>query len=93
MWDLCCSGGQLIDYDLDTHGANYWVCDDIIRHRQQGDGLRRAAEALHREIRLDMDSHQYVPASQLLGPWQIRTKPYWTSPTYGLILIPARAMP
>ncbi|CAD6226511.1 unnamed protein product [Miscanthus lutarioriparius] len=93
MWDLCCSGGQLIDYDLDTHGANYWVCDDIIRHRQQGDGLWRAAEALHREIRLDMDSHQYVPSSQLLGQWQIRTKPYWTSPTYGLILIPTRAMP
>ena len=33
---LCGMGGHLIDYDLATHGCNYWICDGIIQ-LQQGD--------------------------------------------------------
>ena len=53
-----------MDYDLATHACNYWICDGIIQRQGDGDdistegddeGLWRAARALQREMRLDVD--------------------------------------
>ncbi|CAN6203197.1 unnamed protein product [Urochloa humidicola] len=97
MLELCCRGSQWIDYDLNTHGANYWVCDGIVRQPQRGernvsasdgdDGLWRSAEALQREMALDVDYHQYLPSPHLLARC-IESKPYWSSPTCGFTRIP-----
>ncbi|CAM0151129.1 unnamed protein product [Urochloa decumbens] len=97
MLELCCRGSQWIDYDLNTHGANYWVCDGIVRQPQRGernvsvgdavDGLWRSAEALQREMPLDVDYHQYLPSPHLLARF-LESKPYWSSPTCGFTWIP-----
>ncbi|CAL5091034.1 unnamed protein product [Urochloa decumbens] len=103
MLELCCRGSQWIDYDLNTHGAaNYWVCDGIIRQPQQGernasagdgdDALWRSAEALQREMLLDVDYHQYLSSPHLLARF-IDSKPYCSSPTCGFTRIPDGATP
>jgi len=102
MLELCCKGSRSIDYDLDTHGANYWVCDGIIHQPQRGDrdvsasddndGLWRAAGALQREMLLDADYHKYLPSPDLLATF-VESNPYWTSPTRGFTLIPDGAIP
>ncbi|TKW30811.1 hypothetical protein SEVIR_2G062400v4 [Setaria viridis] len=102
MLDLCCKGSQSIDYDLATHGANYWVCDrNRIIHQLQheerdvnggdkDDGLWRAVDALQQQMLLDMDHHQYLTSPHLA--MFINSKPYWTSPTCGFTRIPAGAI-
>ncbi|TVT97311.1 hypothetical protein EJB05_57452, partial [Eragrostis curvula] len=77
---------------------SYLICDGIIKQQLQlgegdisvldeyDDGLWRTADALQREIQLDVDFyHQYVPSSPLTR--FVESKPYWTSPTYGFIQI------
>lgn len=51
------------DYGIDwaTHAANYWVCDGIIQTQTTNNGNRSAweiADALHRNMNLQMDWHQ-----------------------------------
>ncbi|CAL5078717.1 unnamed protein product [Urochloa decumbens] len=53
------------------------------------DSLWRAVDALQREIQLDVDYHQYLPSHLVRCA---ERKPYWTSPTYGVILIPTEAI-
>nr|CAB3452143.1 unnamed protein product [Digitaria exilis] len=102
MLELCFSGRHSIDYDLATHTANYWACDGIIQQMQQGernitaattdhdDSLWRAADALQREILLDVDYHQYLPSHLTRCA---ERKAYLTSPTYGVVLIPTGVIP
>ncbi|RCV09790.1 hypothetical protein SETIT_2G058000v2 [Setaria italica] len=100
MLELCCRGSHSIDFDLATHGTNYWVCDGIIQQlKQEGrdlsanddsDWLWRAADALQREIALDVDYHQHVPSSHL--SLCVESKPYWISPNYGFNRVPGRAI-
>nr|CAB3452144.1 unnamed protein product [Digitaria exilis] len=103
LLELCCRSSHSVDYDLTTHIPNYWVCDGIIHQLlRQGqrddisadgdnDKLWRAAEALQREMQLDVDYHQYSPSSPLAK--FVKSKPYWTSPTCGFTWIPAGAIP
>nr|CAB3462017.1 unnamed protein product [Digitaria exilis] len=101
MLEMCFSGRHSNDYDVATHAASYWACDGIVQLQNQhgkrpdgndddDDSLWRAAYALQREIQLDVDYHQYLPSH--LSRCAER-KPYWTSPTYGVILIPTGAIP
>ncbi|CAD6220856.1 unnamed protein product [Miscanthus lutarioriparius] len=94
--ELCCRGSQWIDYDLDTHITNYWVCDGVIHQQlQQGqrdDGLWRAADALQFEMQLDADYHQYLLSPHLLATF-VKSKPFWSSPTCGFTRISDRAIP
>ncbi|KAF8732103.1 hypothetical protein HU200_016064 [Digitaria exilis] len=91
MLELCFSGRHSIDYDLATHTANYWACDGIIQQMQQGDdSLWRAADALQREILLDVDYHQYLPSHLTRCA---ERKAYLTSPTFGVVLIPTGVIP
>ncbi|TKW30785.1 hypothetical protein SEVIR_2G061000v4 [Setaria viridis] len=100
MLELCCRGSHSIDFDLATHGTNYWVCDGIIQQlKQEGrdlsanddsDWLWRAADALQREIALDVDYHQHLPSSHL--SLCVESKPYWISPNYGFNRVPGRAI-
>jgi hypothetical protein len=97
MMELCCRGHQSIDYDLTSHSANYLICDGIIKQQQLGaidvgvddadDGLWRTVEALQREMQFDVEYHRYVPSSPLTR--FIKSKPYWSSPTYGFTQFPA----
>nr|CAB3455871.1 unnamed protein product [Digitaria exilis] len=99
LLELCCRSTHSVDYDLTTHIPNYWVCYGIIHQLlRQGqrddisadgdnDKLWRAAEALQREMQLDVDYHQYSPSSPLAK--FVKSKPYWTSPTCGFTWIPA----
>ncbi|XP_066341436.1 uncharacterized protein [Miscanthus floridulus] len=90
-------GGHLIDYDLATHGCNYWICDGIIQLKQgdvvgsddvAAETLWRSCDALKHEMRLDADYHQspQLPASPVVRRLQERMA-YWTSPAYGSTLI------
>ncbi|WVZ62163.1 hypothetical protein U9M48_011940 [Paspalum notatum var. saurae] len=96
MLQLCCRGGghHSIDYDFSTHVANYWVCDGII---QQGHGEKdddsswRAADALQREMPLDMDYHEPLPSSHISE--LVQSKPYWSSPTHGFTQISPVVIP
>ena len=55
-------GSRLVDYDLATHGCNYWKCDGIIELEEQGDvgtnegadRLWQSCDALQREMRMDV---------------------------------------
>lgn len=38
MMKLCHMGSQLVDYELTTHGCNYWRCDGIMRLQQEDVG-------------------------------------------------------
>ncbi|CAL5078719.1 unnamed protein product [Urochloa decumbens] len=104
MLELCRRAHQSINYDFSTHGANYWVCDGIIHQLQKGDRDVRlddddddddkswkAAEALRREIQLDVDYHEFLPSSPLAR--FVESKPYWTSPTCGFTRIPDGSIP
>ncbi|CAD6220854.1 unnamed protein product [Miscanthus lutarioriparius] len=95
MWELCCIRSQWIDYELDTHITNYWVCDGVIHQQlQQGqrdDGLWRAADALQFEMPLDADYHQYLLSPHLAK--FVKSKPFWSSPTCGFTRISDRAIP
>ncbi|CAD6220858.1 unnamed protein product [Miscanthus lutarioriparius] len=95
MWELCCIRSQWIDYDLDTHITNYWVCDGVIHQQlQQGqrdDGLWRAADALQFEMPLDADYHQYLLSPHIAT--FVKSKPFWSSPTCGFTRISDRAIP
>lgn len=88
MLELCSRGSQFSGYDVATHGTSYWICD---KGGSATDGLWRAADALQRELRLDVDYHQYLPSSPLA--WSVESKPYWSSPTHGFTWIPAGAIP
>jgi hypothetical protein len=103
MLELCCRGSRLIDFDLSTHGTNYWVCDGIVQQLEQQEGrdrdlnsnddndwLWRAANVLQREMALDVDYHQYLPSSHL--SICVESKPYWISPNHGFNRIPGRAI-
>jgi hypothetical protein len=103
---LCCIGYNFMtDYDLATHAYNYWMCDGIMQQLQRGalgdtstidtdddEESWRTADALQREIQLDVDyynyNHQYFP-SQLVRYG--KTMPCWTSP-YGFGVIPSADM-
>ncbi|RCV09795.1 hypothetical protein SETIT_2G058500v2 [Setaria italica] len=97
MLEQCCHS---IDFDLATHGTNYWVCDGIIQQlklegrvlsaNDDSDWLWRAADALQREIALDVDYHQHFPSSHL--SICVERKPYWISPNYGFNRVPGRAI-
>ncbi|CAL5091035.1 unnamed protein product [Urochloa decumbens] len=63
---------------------------DTIGPAADDDSLWRVADALQREIQLDVDYHQYLPSHLVRCA---ERKPYWTSPTYGAILIPTGAIP
>ncbi|TVU26498.1 hypothetical protein EJB05_29048 [Eragrostis curvula] len=95
MMKLCRMGNDLTDYDLVTHGCNYWKCDAII-DPQQGDvgtsaGVDRlwlSSEALQREMQLDADYYKCpsdLPCSAVRQLSQ--SMPHWTSPTFGIMLI------
>ncbi|TVU41773.1 hypothetical protein EJB05_15321, partial [Eragrostis curvula] len=95
MLELCCRCHQSIDYDFTTHSANYWICDGIIKQRQQkdaddvDDGLWRIADALLREMQLDVQDHRCSLSYHLAR--FVESKPFWVSPTYGFsrqILVP-----
>ncbi|GJN28582.1 hypothetical protein PR202_gb16781 [Eleusine coracana subsp. coracana] len=83
------------DYDLATHVSNYCICDGII-HLQQGDigtddgvdKLWLSCGALQREMRLDADQLQnpYFPSP--VEKSLLKRMAYWTSPTYGFVMIP-----
>ncbi|CAL5091036.1 unnamed protein product [Urochloa decumbens] len=101
MLELCCRGHHSIDYDWATHGANYWICDGIMQQLRQGeaevgaddggDGSWRAADALQREVQLDVNYHQYLPSSHLAR--FVESKPCLISPTYyGFVMIPTGGM-
>ncbi|CAL5028339.1 unnamed protein product [Urochloa decumbens] len=85
---LCCLSYNLaVDYDLDIHACNYWICDGI-RHLQHGDAddgddvSWRSADALQLEMQLDLDyyqcNHQYFPSHLL----------HRTSQFSGFLLLP-----
>ncbi|CAL4989228.1 unnamed protein product [Urochloa decumbens] len=90
-------GSRLVDYDLATHGCNYWKCDGTIELNLGGDvgtdeGADRlwlSCDALQCEMRMDEDCFQnpYVPSLMARGLSERRA--YWTSPTYGFMLIPS----
>ncbi|CAD6253034.1 unnamed protein product [Miscanthus lutarioriparius] len=98
--NLCGMGRHfMMDYDLATHGCNYWICDGIIRPQQRQrhvdhDGLWSAAEALQREMQMDVDyyhhDHKNLP-THLVKFAEIM--PCWTSPTYRVVQILDRATP
>ncbi|KAL6650192.1 hypothetical protein ACP70R_009117 [Stipagrostis hirtigluma subsp. patula] len=100
MLKLCCIAYHfMMDYDLAKHACNYWICDSISQQPQRVEGddadeLWRAANALHLEMRLDVDyyqhNRQYFP-SHLIR--YAKSTPHWTSPPYGFLLIPAAAIP
>lgn len=91
-------GSHLVDYELTTHGCNYWKCDGIMQLQQEdvgtddddgADRLWLCGDDLHREMRLDVDYYQN-PYLSSLDP-VVRGLPgiaCWSSPTYGSILIP-----
>jgi hypothetical protein len=108
MLKLCCIGYNFMtDYDLATHAYNYWVCDGIMQQLQLGalgdtnivntddddEESWRTADALQREIQLDVDyynyNHQYFPSHLVRYG---KTMPCWTSP-YGFMLVPVGAIP
>jgi len=102
MLGLCCRGRHSVDYDWATHGANYWICDGIIKQQGQGDREAgatdgdddrswRAADALQSEMTLDVDYHQYLPSSHLAR--FVESKPSWISPNYGFNQLPDRTIP
>ncbi|TVU01397.1 hypothetical protein EJB05_53166 [Eragrostis curvula] len=93
---LCRMGSDLTtDYDLATNVCNYWRCDGVIQLQHENvdteDGVDKLwlySDALQHEIQLDVDRYQnpYFPSPvdrRLLKPMA-----YWTSPTYGFMLIP-----
>ncbi|CAL4995062.1 unnamed protein product [Urochloa decumbens] len=92
-------GNGFDDYDLATHGFNYWICDGIVQLQQKkdiggtadedgADRLWLSCYALQREMRLDADYYQksYLTSPVAILPMCI---PYWTSPSYGFMQIPA----
>jgi hypothetical protein len=97
---LCRMSSDLIDYELATHACNYWICDGIIRLRQQrqrdvdttddgADRLWLSSEALQHGMWLDAEYYKIVsslpsPVTRLLP----QRTPYVTSPTFGIVLIP-----
>uniref|UniRef100_A0A0A8YZU2 Disease resistance protein At4g27190-like leucine-rich repeats domain-containing protein n=1 Tax=Arundo donax TaxID=35708 RepID=A0A0A8YZU2_ARUDO len=91
-------GSRLVDYDLATHVCNYWICDDIIELIKQGDvgtdeGVDRLwlpYDALQREMRMDADFYQNPCLPSPLARDLPDHIAYWTSPTYGFMLIPSR---
>lgn len=101
MMKLCRMGSHLIDYDLATHGCNYWLCDGIIQLGQGDDvgttdTLWVSSDALWREMRLDPGYYQNSSSDlESLDPVlrRLTEMPYWTSPTYGLMLIPEGCIP
>ncbi|TVU06821.1 hypothetical protein EJB05_46856, partial [Eragrostis curvula] len=92
LLNLCGMGRHFtMDYDLATHSSNYWVCDGIIRQLEGDadldDSSWRAAEALRREMLLDVDyypDHHYLPSHLLKCAGIV---PCWTSPTYRIVQI------
>ncbi|CAO2143467.1 unnamed protein product [Urochloa humidicola] len=95
MIKLCGMGGHLIDYDLATHGCNYWKCDGFIQLQEAEvgtdvdavDRLWLSSDALEREMRLDAD---YLQSLHLPSPMIRRLHEHiacWTSPTYGSTLV------
>lgn len=69
---LCCMRHFFgMDYDLATHSCNYWICEGIIQQGQEKidtdqedkEQAWRAANAMQREMRLDVDYyHQDHPS-------------------------------
>ncbi|TVU26508.1 hypothetical protein EJB05_29058 [Eragrostis curvula] len=96
MVKLCRMGSDLTtDYDLATHVCNYWICDGVIQLQQGNvdtevgvDKLWLYSYALQREIRLDVNRYQnsYFPSPAERR--MLKRMSYWTSPTYGFMLIP-----
>ncbi|KAF8731013.1 hypothetical protein HU200_016893 [Digitaria exilis] len=94
---LCRMGSHLVDYELTTHGSNYWKCDGIMQLKQEDvdtdddDGADRLwlyGDALYHELRLDVDYYQNPYLSSLDPVVQCLPKiAYWSSPTYGSIVI------
>ncbi|OEL30839.1 hypothetical protein BAE44_0008142 [Dichanthelium oligosanthes] len=92
---LCGMGRHfMMDYDLATHRSNYWICDGIILPQEDRDvgtdyddvdGCWREADALQREMQLDVDYHRQHLPYHLVACAEIT--PCWTSPTYGIIQI------
>ncbi|KAJ1288034.1 hypothetical protein BS78_02G057600 [Paspalum vaginatum] len=92
MLELCCRGGH---NDSATHGANYWVCDGIIKQLQKEEGypsvdadddqdlLWRAAQDLQREMPLDVHNQPPFHLSMF-----VNSKPCWISPKHGFNWIP-----
>ncbi|GJN07273.1 hypothetical protein PR202_ga25092 [Eleusine coracana subsp. coracana] len=89
-------GNHFDDYDLATHGFNYWVCEDShIKLRQKqftetddpADTLWRSCDALYQEMRLDEEYYRNprLPSSVFRSFLEI--KPYWSSPTYGFMRV------
>jgi hypothetical protein len=94
---LCCIGHHfMVDYDLATHAVNYWICDGILLHqlqqRGEDDELWQAADAIKREMLLDVDhykyNHYYFP-SQLVRYANNR----WTWPPLEFLPIHSGAIP
>ncbi|KAF8711125.1 hypothetical protein HU200_029132 [Digitaria exilis] len=95
---LVMNRSHLVDYELTTHGSNYWKCDGIMQLKQEDvgteddDGADRLwlyGDALYHELRLDVDYYQN-PYLSSLDP-VVRGLPkiaYWSSPTCGSILVP-----
>ncbi|WVZ53968.1 hypothetical protein U9M48_004849 [Paspalum notatum var. saurae] len=92
MMRLCGMGSHLVDYDLATHGCNYWICDGIIQLKQQGDDgadtLWLCSDALKREMQLDTDYRQTTHSPSPLARHLHKRTPYWASPRYVSTLIP-----
>jgi hypothetical protein len=96
--NLCGMGRHFtMDYDLATHGSNYWVCDGKVVVQQQQHELVdhddlsfRAADALQREMQLGMDYYHNHHQQQYLPPYLVkcaRAVPCWTSPSYSIVQI------
>jgi hypothetical protein len=94
MMKACRIGSQMIDSDLATHGFNYWKCDGIkqLEHGIDDDKLWLYYDALQHEMRLDVDSYQnpYFPSPVA---WSLPELPYWSSPTYGIMLVSEGQIP
>jgi hypothetical protein len=88
MLKLCCMGNQSTVFcDLGTHFSNYLICDGIIHANQEEadvlgtDHVWQAADALHREIQLDVEYYYSDRKySHLLSCAEVM--PCWSSPTY-----------
>ncbi|KAF8647601.1 hypothetical protein HU200_065232 [Digitaria exilis] len=84
MWKLSCMGHQFrMEYDLATHGCNYWMSDGIVQLNQgdhEDEPSWSAVRALQREMLLDVDQNQQPALSSM------STMPSWTSTTFGVLL-------
>ncbi|KAL6653026.1 hypothetical protein ACP70R_011951 [Stipagrostis hirtigluma subsp. patula] len=88
---LCSMGKGNCDYDLATHSCNYWKCDGVAKQLQHGsddDRLLWFYDALQCEMRLDVDYYQNPYLQSPVARRLSERISYWTSPTYGSMLIP-----